>query len=416
MTKKPTGLCIGNKLLCLLVLPLLGGAVACLSAGDSDGWTTLGEKHARAVEKYPRNEKEWSALVQARLEDEDLKAPEKRNAAEAALAGWRKNVEKPSPSFDMTTARVAHGCGDYEKAEEAWKRYLKQMPQDADAWELCAKTYEKTANWVKAAEAISKAIVLEPRVERYVARACMRIRQHGWEQAKSDIEQANKLDATRPDVQNLFPVFERSQNWLPQISALDAEIRDHADDCRLLLDRAQALKDICFGFDEVAADDIDAAFKLSPKSLRARFWKGILARERRKMEESPGMMIPHGRDFAGGFKTIDEEKDPEVRAKFLLSSGEPFAALGEVEKVEGSPARAMALHQLRRLPEAGKVARRSVELHPEDAMGWLALAYYEMDNGNSQEVLEVLKHYAKITSSKEADDLRVSALKNLGNK
>jgi predicted Zn-dependent protease len=89
-------------------------------------------------------------------------------------------------------------------------------------------------------------------------------------------------------------------------------------------------------------------------------------------------------------------------------------ALQEVRDVEGSPARAQALISLDRLTEAGRVARRATEMHPDSPMAWLALARWELASGNYRETLDAVGRAERAGKTTETEDLRNVASERLG--
>ena len=120
--------------------------------------------------------------------------------------------------------------------------------------------------------------------------------------------------------------------------------------------------------------------------------------------------------FEEQLKAMDISTDPEARANFLLASQQPLMALDEVENVDGSVAKARALLELDRLPEAGVAARKAVNLHPKNAQAWLALARLEFANGNNNETLAAADRSLKLQKTPEAVELRKIAQLNLGKK
>jgi tetratricopeptide (TPR) repeat protein len=79
---------------------------------------------------------------------------------------------------------------------------------------------------------------------------------------------ANKMDATDAQVKEWLPQFERLQQFLQRIKALDAQIAKSPNNPALLLDRARLFT--LAGRPLLTLDDTDRAFKLQPASMRAR--------------------------------------------------------------------------------------------------------------------------------------------------
>jgi len=414
------GLRMRDRIFLITALSILGSSLPCSFAwgADTQNWATAAELSARKLEKDPLNEKAWADLVDARLKDEEVNDAERLKRAETALKACRSKVPKPSPVIERLAGQLAFAQGKFLDAANAWKRYLKLTPKDAEGWDLLASAYEKMHDWQKGVVAISTAQELKPRIKYLIQRARFRIRLHDWEGAKADLQAANRLDATDQKLQMLYPIFERSGKWLPAMTKLDAAVAEHSQDYRLRLDRAEWLFGV--GFEDAAGDDIDAAFQANPKSLRARVWNGIISWQRDEKEKA-GEVMKIGTEkltpqFEAELKAMDSEPDAETRARFLMKIQQPLLALGEVRAVDGSPSKALALLKLNRLPQAGKAARRATQAHPEDAGAWLALGQVELENGNNSEALAALDLSLKLKGAPEVENLRKIVLRRLGKK
>src|SRR5207249_7982497 len=82
------------------------------------------------------------------------------------------------------------------------------------------------------------------------------------------MKKANKMNPTDPQVKEWLPQFERLEEFLPRIKALDAQISKSPNDVTLLLDRARLFT--LAGRPLLALDDAERALKLQPASMRAR--------------------------------------------------------------------------------------------------------------------------------------------------
>lgn len=396
---------------------------------SSEDWATVAELSVRQLMTNPRSERAWEALVRARINELDPKR------AEQALRQWRAKVSPPPVASDKMEGELASAEFDAPRAVEAWKRYLQKEPRDDAAWRQLALACADEEDWAGGVDAMGNGLAIRADAEGFVERARLRIRQHDWAGAESDVRQANRMDATNVDLQGIFPIFERSNQWLPEVTALDQIVQKQPHDFQFRLDRAEWLW--WSGFKAAARDDIEAAFQMNPKSLRARFWHGLAAQDqyaRDKAEESGddssesradkdkarlGEVMPMAAglittDFERALKAADGETDPEARAEFLLKYNQPLMALQEVRDVEGSPARAQALISLDRLTEAGRVARRATEMHPDSPMAWLALARWELASGNYRETLDAVGRAERAGKTTETEDLRNVASERLG--
>jgi tetratricopeptide (TPR) repeat protein len=364
------------------------------------------------LEKNPRDEEAWARLVDARLKDGDIARAEK------ALADWQAKISKPSASIDRLRGEFAFAREAVPEAIDAWQRYLEAEPKDWETRNRLAVAYARQGAWQKAVRELSTAIEANPQAEVFANRAAYSVHLHDWAAAESDVREGNRLDATNQTVRGLLPLFDRSRDWLPPVRKLDAAIAKDPSNVSLLLDRAEWL--IGVGFHDAGLDDMQAALKANPKSLRAQLWRGVMAWEKGDRAGAGDVtelrVEKFSKEFRTGLRTIDANNDPEARARFLLKYKQPLLALAEVRDSDGSPAKAHALLQLDRMPEAGVAARRAVELHPGDSESWLTLGRLELQNGNIQEALEAFNHSIKIKRSAEAEELRATALGRLGKK
>lgn len=393
-----------------VVLLILCGGHAALLADEDD--LHIAEFSEQSLQKNPQDESAWARLVTARIKDKDL------DRAEKALANWKSKVAKPSANLDRLQGEFAFARNDMPAAIEAWLRCLKADPKDWETRAHLADAYGNQRDWSSAIRELSTAIQGNREAGLFAQRAGYRVRAHDWAAAEADIQEANRLDTTHPQVRNLLPRFERSKEWLPTVKKLDASIAKDPGNVSLRLERAEWL--VGLGFPDAGMDDVQAAIKANSKSLRAQVWLGVIEWERGNPKNAGDVMkLPFAefsKEFRTGLRTIDTNADPEVRARFLLTHKQPLLALNEVRDVDGSPAKARALLDLNRLPEAGVAARRAVELHADDSEAWLTLGRLELENGNIQDALEALNGSTKIKRSPEADELRSTATRRLGKK
>lgn len=396
-------------------------------ARDSEDWPAIAEVSARQVRENPKNEEAWTALARAQIAQGDLQRAEK------TLEDWKAKVASPGEAWDRAEGELALKKADAPRAVEAFKRSVKKAPKDPDAWWHLSAAYAAAKDWANSIEAMDHVLAIRPDAVGFVQRSRLRIWAHDWAGAEADIRRANELDAADPGVQTLFPKFERSATWLPMIKSLDERVKQQPRDYHALLNRAEWLR--FAGFTHAAREDIDAALKINPESLRARFWSGLAAQEQHAARERQGQSGDeksdwkekagaHGvmpmaaqlitAEFESQLEAMDGEKDAEMRAQFLLRYRQPLMALREVEGVDGSPAKAQALFDLHRLPEAGRAARSATAQHPSSPVAWLALARWELETGNYREAVDAAQKAIKLKKSPEAEELRKLAQQRLG--
>jgi tetratricopeptide (TPR) repeat protein len=392
-----------------LLLLAIGGSTTVL-ADSYDLFSA--EWSERRLEKNPRDEGARAGIVESRLKAGDLVRAEK------ALADWEAKVPKPAPSLDRLRGETAFARDKIPEAVSAWLRYLKAEPKDWESRVRLAQAYERQGEWQKAVQEYSIVSKSNPSAEIFAQRAIGHVRLHDWAAAEADVKKADQLDATNSSARSLLPLFERSRDWQPQVRKLDAEIAKKPDDVNLRLDRAEWL--IGIGFHDAGLDDVKEALKLDPKSLRAQIWNGVLAWERGAPPDAGDVMElrfdKFTNEFRTGLRTIDANREAEARARFLVDHKQPLLALAEVRDSADSPAKAQALYQLDRLPEAGIAARNAVKAHPENADAWLTRARLELQNGNIPEAIDAANRSRKIKRSPEAEELRATATLRLGKK
>jgi tetratricopeptide (TPR) repeat protein len=226
------------------------------------------ELSRRIVAIAPNDSDTWDTLAQTQLEIEDL------DGLERTLDGWQKTFRRAPPAIEPFRAGLCFKRDDYQCAEQHWLAFIATKPRPADATgtydnlaELCAAQ----SRWTDHAAYRSKAIAAQDTAARRVSRACAFLRLHKWDAAYADMAKANKMDATDSQVKEWLPQFERLQQFLPRIKALDTQIAKSPNDpaiAGLLLDRARLFT--LAGRPLLALDDAERAFKLQPASMRAR--------------------------------------------------------------------------------------------------------------------------------------------------
>jgi tetratricopeptide (TPR) repeat protein len=394
------------------------------NAQGPDNWAVTAEMSTRRLAENPKDEKAWADLLRAQIQLGDLERAEK------TLKNWRAKVSSPQAASESLEGELALARDDAARAVKAFRSYVEKAPKDDGGWRLLASAYEEEKDWDKAVDAMGQALMLRADAAGFLQRGKLRMEMGDWAGAEADVREANRRDATNPEVRGLFPIFERSMAWLPKLRTLEAAVKGHPRDAQVLLDRGEWLR--ANGLMDLAREDFKAAFGMNPKSLRARVWYGL-------MRETPGnanvsgnatmsgrpekvdnlgvVPMAPGRitaDFARELKALDAGDDAEARAQFLVRYGQPVLGLREVEALEGSPAKAQALIDLGRLPEAGRAARQATERHADSAVAWLALAEWELNSGNNREAIDAAQRAEKLQKTAQAEDVRKTAQQRLG--
>ena len=120
--------------------------------------------------------------------------------------------------------------------------------------------------------------------------------------------------------------------------------------------------------------------------------------------------------WADTLRKVDQLADPDARAKVMLILHQPMLAFKEVEALDGSFIKPLALLELKDIPKAGEAARRAVELHPESADAWAAMARLNLVNGNPREALQNIERCEQLNPTGHYQSLRKEAEAVLENK
>ena len=395
-------------------------------------WAVQAELCDRKLASKPKDSQLWADLVEARLNLQDT-----RRAGEA-LKIWRKNVHDVSrryPIIEQLEGDLAYSKGDLAGSVVSWKNYVLLVPDKTAGWERLAWAQEQLGDLHGAVGSVAGAIKAgndpQKQAGRYAWLARLKIGLRDWQGAADDLTAGNKLDATNTEIQQLFPKFERSAEWLPKLKELDAAVEQSTDEAAgaaALLDRSEWLARQ--SWPEQAFEDAAAAFKKAPKSLRAEVWNGVMAWECKRPKDAGNVARTElkfwwelHQHWRGAYpspldllKQLDKETDPEIRAEGLLNLHQPVLAWREVKEIDGARIKTHILLALEEVPNAEAAARRAAEVHPDDAEAWIDLAYSEFRNGNVQEALEHLDHAKQVNPKMNIESRRQDILKTLGTK
>jgi len=393
------------RTLAIAVLTLLAGTA--LAAAEAPGLQQLRtqlktaqeandkpaiiELSRRIVAIAPNDSDTWDTLAQTQLETDDL------DGLGRTLDAWRKAFQRPPAAIEDFRAGLCFKRGDYQCAEQHWLAFIATKPSAADVatnYDNLAELCAAQARWADHASYRTKAVAAQDTAARRVSRACAFLRLHKWDAAYADMAKANKMDATDAQVKEWLPQFERLQQFLPRIKALDAAIAKSPNDPALLLDRARLFT--VAGRPLLALDDAERAFKLQPGSMRARIQTAEALLEVDRADDAAKLDVSkdliRGRDRLITDEVLRELSaldsrlsqnpkniDPLVaRAKilgqlrqFTLSLADANAALSINDKSAAAQFEAArVLDALDREKDALLHARIATELDPHDSTKW----------------------------------------------
>ena len=363
-------------------------------AQDAEDKPAIIELSRRIVAIAPNNSETWDTLAQTQLESEDL------DELERTLNEWQKASRRPTAAIEDFRAGLCFKRKDYQCAEQHWLAFIATKPPRADVatdYDNLAELCAAQARWADHAEYRTKAITAQDTAARHVFRAIAFLRLHKWDAAYADMTKANKMNATDPQVKEWLPQFERLQQFLPRIKALDAQIAKSPNDpvaAGLLLDRARLFT--LAGRPLLALDDSEHALKLQPGSMLARIQTGEALLEVNRADDAAKLDISkdliRGKDrlvtdeILHELATLDSHlaqnpKDVDAliaRARvlgqlrqFTLSLADANAALSINDKSAAAQFEAARdLDALDREKEALEHARIATDLDPHDWAKW----------------------------------------------
>jgi len=407
-------------------------------AQNAEDKPAITELSRRIVAIAPNDSGTWDTLAQTQLESEDL------DGLERTLDAWQKVFKKPPAAIEDFRAELCFKLKDYKCAEQHWLAFIATKPPRADVATDCdnlAELCAAQARWADHAAYRTKAIAAQDTAARRVLRAVAFLRLHNWDAAYSDMAKANKMDATDAQVKEWLPQFERLQQFLPRIKALDAQIAKSPNDpaiTALLLDRTRLFT--LAGRPLLALDDAERAFKLQPGSMRARIQtaEALLEVDRAddaaKLDVSKDLILGTERlvtdDVLRELSALDlrlsqNSKNIDAlvaRAKilgqlrqFTLSLADANAALSINDKSAAAQFEAArVLDALDREKEALFHARIATELDPHDSDMWFLRGVLERQRADFAGAVASQTRSIEITESLVALSEREQCERRIG--
>ena len=340
-------------------------------AGDKGAIIELSR---RIVAIAPNDSEAWETLLRTQFEAEDF------DGAAKSLDAWQKNVKRPPAAIEDFRGDVFAQRKDYQNAERHWLAFLAKKTSAADA----ASVYDKLADlcadqarWNDNAAYRNKAIAAEDTAARRVFRACALLRLYEWDAAYADMAKANKGDSSDEQVKEWLPQFERLQNFLPGIKALDARIAKSPNDAGLLLARARLFT--LAGRPLLALDDCEHAMNVEPASMRARIQTGEALLDVKRDEDAAKLQVS---------QRLARTADQHVSEKALQELGDEDASIRQSPgKSEPLAARAKTLRELRQFALALADARAALAINDKSAAAHFEAAHDLDALDNSKEAL-----------------------------
>jgi tetratricopeptide (TPR) repeat protein len=352
-----------------------------LAAEEADDKPSIIELSRRIVAASPNDSGAWETLARTQLEIEDF------DRCAETLAVWEKAVKKqPAAIEDFRGDLKAHEK-DYKGAERHYLAFIARKPSASDA----ADVYDKLADlcveqdrWADNAAYRSKAIVAKESSARRVDYACALLRLHKWNAAYAEMAKANKLKPDGAEVKEWMPQFERLQDFLPRIKAIEARIAKSPNDLNLLLERAHlftlAQRPL------LALDDCEKAAKLEPTSMRARIQTAEALFDLNRDDDAARLQVSKNlvREQAGHLsdQSLGELANEDLLIAQNAGNPEPLAA------------RSKTLRQLNQFTLALADARAALALDDKSAAAHFETAH---DLDGLGQIAEAVNHIIKGT-------------------
>jgi len=308
-----------------------------------------------------------------------------------------------------------------------------------------AEMYDKLADlcveqnlWNENATYRSKAIAAKDSASRRVDHACALLRLHKWDAAYAEIAKANKLAPDDTAVKEWLPQFERLQDFLDRVKALEIRITKTPNDFNLLLERARlftlAQRPL------LALDDCEKAAKLQPASMRARIQtaEALLDLNRdddaAKLQVGKNLVRPQGghlSDQALSELVTEDSRlsqyptDAEAlaaRSKTLRQLKQYTLALADARASLANDAKFAKAHfelahnfdALGQPAEAISHAIKATELAPDDALMWYYCGLLEAQRANFSDAIQSQTRSLEIRESAVAFKAREECERRIG--
>ena len=319
-------------------------------------------------------------------------------AGEADRAGTVVDAaaKRPVLASTMDELRGDVAAADRKPAEAyaAWKRALAPPADPARrpiVWRKIAKLGSDTNHFEWTVEALRN---LPPGAETKAQLAMALLQRGEFDAAIVEMQAANRLDASAPNVKSNLPRFEALQRQLPAIQPVFARAKANPLDPDALMARATWLT--LYGANTAALADAEAAAKIDPGARSARVLRGFLLRKLGRRGEAEGLgvaaigdearflnkLLPVLRATDAAMRVKPDGVTMARRAANLLAASQPVLAAQDANAAlkldpqsgTGALIAGQAASQLGHRAEAMRLAKLATENGPRDAEAWEFLA------------------------------------------
>ncbi len=350
-------------------------------AEDADDKPSIIELSRRLVAISPNDSTAWESLARTQLEIEDF------DRLSETLDGWEKAVKKPAAAIEDFRGDLSAHQKDYKGAEQHYLAFIARKPPASDVADMYDKLSElcvEQGRWNENATYRNKAIAAKDSSARRVDYACALLRLHKWDAAYAEMAKANKLEPDGAEVKEWMPQFERLQDYLAQIKAIEARIATAPNEPALLLERARfftlAQRPL------LALDDCEKAAKLGPTSLRAHIQMAEVLFDLNRDDEAVKLQVS---------KNLSREQSGHVSDQSLGELDREDSLIAKnPNDAEALAARSKTLRQLNQFTLALNDARAAVELDDKSAAAHFEMAH---DLDGLGQTAEAIGHAIKAT-------------------
>lgn len=382
----------------------------------------------RIAAASPDDPKAMRKLIEAYLAAGDPKR------AAAALDAAAKRVAM-SASVDEWRGDVAGASRKTDEAYSAWKRALAPPSDPARrpiVWRKIAKLGGATNHFEWTIEALRN---VPPSAETKAQLAMALLQGGEFDAAIAEMQAANRLDASAPNVKSNLPRLEALQRQLPAIQPVLARLQSNPRDPDALMGRATWLA--LYGANVTALADAEAAAKIDPSAKGALLLRGFLLRKLGRQAEAEKLgvaaisdearflnrLLPVLRSTDATMRAKPEAAAQARRAANLLAAGQPLLASVEANAAlkldpksgTGALIAGQSASQLGHRAEAMRLAKLATENNPRDAEAWAFLA--QLQRRRAELALAIASFSEAISlDPKDADSLRSreACLRSLG--
>jgi tetratricopeptide (TPR) repeat protein len=388
------------------------------------------ESMARQIlKRAPHHDGAWAALVEARLQMNDVAGAEK------ILSEWRAAERQAGTQLEEAIGDVALTRQDEQEAILHWQKALARDPKNERVLRKIAELEHVHRHWIEEDAAWSTLIKTRDSADPRLRRAVARRQLHRWDDAFADLQRARLLAPDNAQVQEWSQRFERLGKFLDEIRELDTSIGSSSADFTLLGDRALAF--LRSDDPELALSDAEQARKLAIWAIRPKLLQAIALIELNRSNEGADLLVRNSirleqlsAENLEAFRRLDgqiavERTNADLfvsRAWQLNEIGQPELAQEDAEtaltldkKSAGALAElSYALMKLGQSDEALTRIKLATDLDPQLAIAWQYRGEIEMTRGETVSAIDSLTHALQLNQTAIALRKRAECYRKIG--